>query len=182
MRIKKVGNGYAVASLVAQLADHPELWNEHNQRLSGPHAAVSDIWVRYNAWENYLRDPATFHDAHVSSWYPCIAKIPAARALVEEVFQRVGGTHLGGVLITRIPPGEQVKPHQDHGWHADVHEKFAVQIKGNQQQAFCFEGVELRPEPGDLYTFDNHYTHWVINDSDEERITLIICLRRNQQC
>jgi aspartyl/asparaginyl beta-hydroxylase (cupin superfamily) len=92
--------------------------------------------------------------------------------------RKVGGKQLGGVLITRIPSGGEVQPHVDHGWHAGHYEKFAVQLRGNQEQAFCFEDAELRPEPGDLYTFDNARLHWVTNDSDSERITLIVCIRR----
>ena len=50
--------------------------------------------------------------------------------------------------------------------------------KGNREQAFHFDDAELRPLPGDIYTFDNARRHWVTNDSDEDRITLIVCVRR----
>jgi hypothetical protein len=170
-----------VSALVSQLAAHPEVWNGHTQRTDGygtPHRQVDDIWVRYNDWANFKGDRAAFNDAHTSVWYPVIGKIPGAWSLARRVMRRVGGEQLGGVLITRIPPGGEVKPHIDTGWHAGYYEKFAVQIKGDKDQAFCFEDAELRPNPGDLYTFDNSRTHWVRNDSDQERITLIICIRR----
>jgi quercetin dioxygenase-like cupin family protein len=98
--------------------------------------------------------------------------------LARKVFRRVHGKRLGGVLITRIPPGGEVKPHKDTGWHAGFYEKFAVQVASNEGQAFCFESDELRPMPGDLYTFQNHVLHWVTNPTPEERITMIVCVKR----
>jgi uncharacterized cupin superfamily protein len=179
--IRHIESGLPVSALVEQLDRHPEAWNTHRMRTEAygtPHNGIDDIWVRYNAWENFHGDPQAFNAEHVSSWYPVIADIPAAWSLARRVMRRVGGKKLGGVLITRIPPGGEVKPHIDHGWHAGHYEKFAVQVKGNKDQAFCFDDAELRPEPGDLYTFDNSFRHWVKNDSDSERITLIICIRR----
>lgn len=90
----------------------------------------------------------------------------------------VGGKELGGVLITKIPAGKQVYPHVDGGWHAEHYEKFAILVQGNPEQEFCFESSALRCREGDSFTFDNHFPHWVTNDSPEDRITLIICIRR----
>ena len=178
--IEHITSGLNVGPLTDQLARHPEAWDRHTMRTEAyrtPHKGVSDIWVRYNAWENFHGDPQAFNSEHESVWYPVVADIPAAWSLARHVCRMVGGK-LGGVLITRIPPGGEVKPHIDTGWHAQVHDKYAVQVKGNGKQSFCFDDKRLHPMPGDLYTFDNSRRHWVTNDSDEERITLIICIRR----
>lgn len=180
--IRKLASGFDVKPLRDQLVRHPEAWNRHTLRTETyqtPHRSVSDIWVRYNAWDNFNGDPAAFNGEHESSWYPVVHDIPAAWSLARRVVRHVGGGRLGGVLITRIPPGGEVAPHIDRGWHAGYYEKFAVQVAGNDEQAFCFEDSQLRPEPGDLYTFDNSRLHWVTNQSDSERITLIICIRRD---
>lgn len=180
--IVQIGAGFEVAPLLAQIAAHPDVWNRHTMRTEAygtPHASVSDIWVRYNAWANFTGDVAAFNGPHASSWYPEAAQIPAVRPLVFDVMRFVEGEQLGGVLITKVPPGGRVEPHVDHGWHAGYYGKFAVQLQGNADQAFCFEDAELQPLPGDLYTFDNSQRHWVTNDSDEDRMTLIICIRRS---
>lgn len=180
--IKDVGVNFDVSEVLAQLSEHPELWNAHKlrtERYGTPHKAILDIWVRFNDWSNYEGDSHAFTMLpHESVWYPCADKIPAVRELVYQVFRHVAGEALGGVLITKIPPGGEVLPHIDQGWHAQHYEKFAVQLMGNKDQAFHFEGHELRPMPGDLYTFDNSLLHWVKNDSNEDRMTLIICIRR----
>lgn len=184
--IRLIGSGYDVKPLLHQIESNPDAWNRHRMRTDaydghGPHKSVSDIWVRYNAWSNFDGNIAKFNDVHESTWYPVIRQIPAAWSLCRKVVRRVGGGVLGGVLITKIPPGGQVAPHIDHGWHARHYEKFAIQVKGNDKQAFCFEDAELRPLPGDLYMFDNSRLHWVINESDDDRITLIICIRRSNE-
>lgn len=174
--IYQIGTGYDVAALKEQLYARPDAWNRHRTRTyAGPHNEVSDVWVRYNASENLGPD---FNNEHESVWYPVVDDIPAVSPLIFKVMHDVSGTRLGGVLITKIPPGGKVAPHSDHGWHARYYDKFAVQVCGNSQQAFCFEDAELRPEPGDLYTFDNSRLHWVNNDSDSDRITLIICIKK----
>lgn len=142
-----------------------------------PHGDVSDIWVRYNAWENYTGDWAAFHGEHVSEWYPVISKIPAAWSLARKVKRLARAETLGGVLITKVPPGGHVAPHIDGGWHAGHYRKLAVQVMGNQRQGFHFEDAVLRADPGDVYEFDNSRLHWVTNESDTDRITLIVCVR-----
>lgn len=145
------------------------------------HSDISDIWVRYNAWENYRGDLAEFNEEHESVWYPVSYAVPELRLLVHDVLEHLPPVELGGVLITKIPPGGMVQPHSDHGWHAEYYrDKYAVQMKGNQRQAFHFEGISLSADPGQVYWFDNQQVHWVTNDSDEDRITMIICTREIQ--
>lgn len=177
--IDRIASGFEVEELVEQLSA-PGVWNRHPVRLYGPHSKLSDVWVRYNAWENYdPAKPAAFNEPHEAVWYPVIHDIPAVIPLVFDVMRDVEGERLGGILITRIPPHEICKPHKDTGWHATYYEKFAIQLQSNEHQAFCFEDKELYSKPGDLYTFDNSRLHWVVNNSDEDRMTLIICIRRS---
>lgn len=184
--IRLIGKKLPVQELHAELISmkNADLWNAHRTRTRQyAHSRVDDIWVRYNAWENF--DPekglAEFNKEHDSVWYPAWKRLPALRPIIFEVMRFVDGERLGGVLITRIPPGSQVHPHRDLGWHAGYYDKFAVQVAAHEKQAFHFEGEELVTEPGDLFTFDNSKTHWVTNDSDIDRITLIICIRLEQQ-
>ena len=166
---------FDVGPLAQQLARNPDVWNRHRERTetyATPHKAVSDIWVRYGDTPDACATP------HESHWYPCVTQIPAAWSLARHMYRLVGGKRLGGVLITKVPAGGEVKPHVDGGWHAAFYEKFAVQIAGNREQAFQFEGESLSAETGESYTFRNDRLHWVTNPSAEDRITLIICIRR----
>lgn len=173
---------YEVAEAVGQLDSQPDVWNRFRHRLDrygSPHTGVSDVWVRFNDLANLDADPvAFFQGEHESVWYAVAEQLPAVRGLVKQLFNDVSGQRLGGVLITRIPAGGDVKPHVDTGWHAGYYEKFAIQLKGTPEQAFCFEDSQLSALPGESYTFDNSKLHWVTNCSDSDRMTLIVCIKR----
>jgi len=173
---------FDVRPLQRQLLAHPELWNEIKLRTApdtSPHREVDDIWLRYNPLYNFSeQSPPSFNGEHESDWYPCIEHLQEAVELIEDLRQCVGAHKLGGVLITRVLPGKKVYPHQDHSWHAYHYDKYAIQICGNQAQGFCFEGEEVKANDGECYWFNNAYTHWVYNESQEARITLIVCLRK----
>lgn len=181
MKIERIqGIRADVSGLAAAIDANPQLWDEHRMRTQSkfsPHRESSDIWVRYNAIENFTT-LAEFNAPHESSWYPS-ADVLHVKPFVLDVMRLMGGTRLGGVLITKVPAGKQIYPHSDQGWHARHYEKFAIQIRGNERQAFCFEGERLVTAPGDIYTFDNSHRHWVTNDSDEDRLTMIVCIGRD---
>lgn len=171
---------FHVKPIVEAINRNPHLWNQYTlrtQQYAGPHSRVSDIWVRYNSWDNFSGDREAFNGPHDAVWYPS-AVILGVRPMILELMHFVGGTRLGGVLITKIPAHGECLPHVDRGWHAEHYEKFAIQLAANEKQAFCFDGYRLVTQPGDLFTFDNSRTHWVTNDSDEDRMTMIVCIRR----
>lgn len=178
--IQKLWRRFQVVPALQELDRHPDLWNRYGHRTkvyATPHSQVDDIWVRYNDYARYTGDPSFFSDEHDSVWYADSDKIPAVKDLCMELMAEVRGERLGGVLITRVPPGGEVAPHIDHGWHARYYDKFAIQLMGNQDQTFWFEEAQLSALPGECYTFDNSKLHAVYNRSDAPRMTLIVCIR-----
>lgn len=104
-----LGKGMDVSQAVAEIEAQPDVWNRHCLRTAGegtPHKEIPDIWVRYNAWENFTGDPAAFNAEHEPSWYPVIEQLPAVRKIIFDVMHAVQGERLGGVLITKVPPGK----------------------------------------------------------------------------
>lgn len=176
--INLLWSGVDVSGLVKELEEHPELWdaNPFRRTEGSPHIELSDIIVRYNDWANF-KDRVSFNEEHESVWWDAYKYLPSLKPLVFDLMRKLHGERLGMVLITRIPPGGSCKPHKDAGWHSRYYDKYAIQIKGNEKQAFCFEDCELVTKQGDVYSFDNSFTHWVRNDSSEERITLIVSIK-----
>lgn len=175
--IKLLDSGLNVAPIYWALQSQPELWNEHTTRTAdpaSPHYGLDDIWARFG-------DPERAQDgaSHDSFWYPS-ADLLGIKPLCLDLMRVVEGVELGGVLITRIPPGRACKPHTDPGWHARRYDKFAVQIASAPGQRFCFDGESLETKPGDVFWFDNQYTHWVENPTPYERITMIVCIRKEK--
>ena len=170
-----------------QIKQNPQLWDlykNRTERYDSPHNGISDIWVRYRDYKDFNGSWAEFNEEHDPVWYDAAERLPAVKDLAFQIMNRVRGERLGGILITRIPPTGYVAPHVDVSWHAAYYDKYAIQLEGHPQQAFCFEEGEYSAQPGEVYWFNNQVTHWVRNDSPVDRITLIICIRtdRGQRC
>jgi hypothetical protein len=163
--------------LLWALQEHPGLWNQHTARTEhpeSPHREMSDIWVRFAKNEANIAYQDTPHE---SDWYPPADVLPV-KPYVQAIYEAVKGVELGGVLITRQPPGATCYPHVDGGWHARHYEKFALQITSAPGQTFCVEDQFIEPKPGQVFWFDNSYVHWVSNKTPYDRMTLIVALRR----
>lgn len=174
-KIKLITRDAHVSAIYWKLLENPQLWNRNTTRTDGadsPHYGLDDIWARFG-------DPERAVDGgpHDSFWYP-EAEMLGIKTLCHDLMRMVEGEELGGVLITRIPPGAMCKPHTDPGWHARRYQKFGVQIASAPGQRFHFEGESLETRPGDVFWFDNQFTHWVTNDTPYERVTMIVCIRK----
>lgn len=165
-----------VSALAARLQDD-SLYGEYQARQyapGSPHSEMKDIWVRYNAPDKI---GPHFNDEHESVWYPTAFKIPELFKVVFDVMAASCGERLGGVLITKIPPGGKIERHTDSGWHAGHYDKFYVPIQNDVGSKFCWDDMEIDPRPGEVWWFDNSIPHWVSNDSLRDRISLIVCVK-----
>lgn len=171
------------SKICSELEAAPYLWNEFDLRTNhpqSPHRELDDIFVRYNARENFTGDRAAFNGPHDSVWWPSAIDLPSVRPVVFDLMRRVEGERLGMVLITRIPAGKQCYPHVDNGWHARHYDKYAVQLASAPGQMFHGEHSSLAAKPGEVYLFDNSKPHWVTNESDSDRMTMIVCIRTRE--
>lgn len=182
---ERIATGIDVAPLRAQLAAHPELWDQHSSRKASagtPHREMSDIWVRYRDYadlETVGRE--RFNDIHVSEWYPAWHVLTEIKPIVLGLMACVHGEMLGGILITKIPHGSGIAPHTDRGWHVETYRKFYVSVDAGVGARFhCNHSGEeefIEPRPGECWLFDNRKVHWVTNESGKARVTVIICIR-----
>lgn len=179
-----------VGPIVAQLAAHPELWGQQTARTiaGSPHDETQDIWLRYrdlNAYRaEYGDDMSHFCDEHESVWLPPADKLRHASLIARTIAHRFEQSaqfpgNLGGVLITKTPPGGRIKPHIDRGWHAEAHDKYYVALQVAPGMRFCWEDGTIEAKDGEVYKFQNDRRHWCENDSDIDRISMIVCVRRN---
>jgi len=177
----KITSGLDVLPAQIELAKNTHLFDEFSaRRESGPvHADMTDIWVRYGDLTEMLTtgDFSEIANEHDSIW---LKDLPAIKRLCFEVMALVDGERLGGVLITKIPPGGGIKPHRDSGWHAEYYDKYYIPIKNSPGAVFGFDCGIIKPDCGDVWAFDNAYTHWVENNSDEDRIAMIICIKQSK--
>lgn len=177
----KIAQGADVTSLALEIHQNPHLWGDHNARLrpGSPHEESGDIWVRYNDETEFVKNGSYdgFNDEHDSIWYPAFYALPSVRKLIFDLARAVEAERIGGVLIWRVPPGKEIHPHRDFGWHVDYYDKFNICIQSKPGCAFMYDTHAMQDMPGDVHRFLNTETHSVVNHSDEDYIVMCVCLR-----
>lgn len=177
---QQIAQGVDVLPLVLDIYRQPDLWNEHTERTGGAGSFedTDDIWLRF-------RDPAeltsreAFAEPFVPVFYPAWYKLPHLRPIVFGLMARLEAVQLGGVLITRVPGGAQVKPHDDRGrWHPEHFATKAYLPLASNDRCYstCVdERVVMRV--GEAWLFDNLKTHSTVNEGETDRVTLIVSMR-----
>lgn len=158
-----------------------DLWGELPFRgmPGSPHEEMTDIWVRHKDPTENIKtgDFTDMAEEHDSVW---LKDIESVKAICNELMQFLDGERLGGVLITKLPTGKEIKPHIDSGWHAEYYDKYYIPIKNEIGANFYFEDGVISPKPGEVYAFRNDVIHWVKNQSNSDRIAMIVCIKQSK--
>lgn len=180
----RLAQGCNTMSLLLEVKRQPELWDQITTRLNfavSPHRETHDIWLRYKDQAENIASGnfSNFADEHDPIWYPAMDKLPAARALIFNLMALVQGERLGGVLIYKVQPGEQIYPHTDKGWHPEYYDKYNFTLQSTPGAAFVYpeHGESMVSQAGDLYWFKNTVPHGVVNDGDDDHIVMTVCIR-----
>jgi hypothetical protein len=174
----RIFRGLNVRGAAKEVEANYHLFGELNARKNASpiHAQMDDIWLRF-AEIPPDGDYSKITDEHDSVW---LKNLPECMRICFAVMSMVDGERLGGVLITRLPPKGKILPHTDSGWHASYYDKYYVPLKNESGADFCFDNGTIKPDIGDVWGFDNSHAHWVNNDSDSDRIAMIICIKQDK--
>lgn len=180
----KLASSINILPLLHSVQRQPELWNENKLRTThqqSPHTQVDDIWLRFNDTKLYagkeVSEYAPLMDEHESICYPAWFKLPEAQIIIFDLMRLVNGTRLGRVLITRLSPGKSIAAHVDGGTHAEYYERYHCILQNFPGSNFRAGNETICMRSGDLYWFDNSKEHEVLNQSQDDRLTLIIDIR-----
>lgn len=180
-----VMSGIDVQPLLDQVAAHPTLWNADDAwtRAKGHDCvlyAMNDIILRY-------MDPTP---SHLPKRYnrEAFTLLHAAQRIVLDLMRAVPGDALGKVIISRMVPGEVIKPHIDlmplinpHvpslGRIPPSYQRYQIPLHVKPGAVFQCGDEKLYMEPGTAWWFDNQIIHSVANDSNEDRISMLCDIR-----
>jgi hypothetical protein len=167
-----------VQPLVDALNQYPEMWNQNTLRTThfmSPHTEVQDIWIRFNKIESDATRQSLLDD-NESIWYGSAGPLPI-REIIYPLMHDVFADRLGRVIITKMAPGTKITPHADMGGPATYYQRFHVALQSKDGQVFKCGDEEFTPETGLVYAVNNALEHSVENNSDIDRLTMIIDLR-----
>jgi len=177
----KIHSDLDVSLARKEIGNNADLFGEFNARkdASPVMAQMDDIWLRYGDIVEVTKtgDYSKIANEHDSIW---LKDLPECKKICFEIMKLVNGERLGGVLITRLPVGGEILTHTDAGWHADYYDKYYVPLENEKGSVFGFDEGDIEPDLGDVWAFDNSYNHWVKNNSNKERIAMIVCIKQEK--
>lgn len=105
-----------------------------------------------------------------------VDKFIKTRKLVDWIYRRVGGISLGRVMIINLAPQGKVDLHIDPLDYFAKYSRYHVPLKTNPGVTFSGEpGTPLEHMPlGHLCRLNNRLPHRLDNNSDENRIHLLV--------
>lgn len=162
-----------VAPLLNALQAQPELWKEITARQDHPASAHKDTEAIFLRGPREISAGSAFYDL-MSIDYPARVKLPEAEPLIALTHELIGKEHLSRVMVVSLKAGGFITPHRDEGSYAAETVRLHVSLQSDEGNVFTcgFEAVHMRP--GDVWWFDHHTKHEVRNNSERERIHLIV--------
>lgn len=174
----RIAQGVDVVPVLHALQAKPELWNQYDLRTThpqSPHTACDDIWVRFNEYDP--GKPAEVIDSIQTVPYPAWKELPHLRAIVLDLMRRVEGVQLGRVIISRLPPGKSITPHIDQGTPATFYRRYQIALQSLPGCVFRIEDEGVMFQSGEVWMINNRAKHYVVNNSSDDRIAVIVDVR-----
>jgi hypothetical protein len=179
----KVLGKLPVKPLIKALAERDDLWNKHLDRQMGadmvsPGTKFDDIWVHMAQSVNEM-SPDQKHEMMTKGpwinpanfWRQAYYELPIKDILMQ-AFHFLDGQAYGRVFMSRMKPGAKIFPHidQDILHFARTH----VALSEDKDQIFKCGDEVFSPKLGEIFWFDNSLLHSVENNSEIDRLTLVI--------
>jgi len=188
---ERLAIGVDIGPLKHSLRHQEGLWNQFKVRTWHPqsaHRVIDDVVLRYNEFnqgDDFLAKVCS--ELRVSN-YPAWAALPQARQIIFDLMRRVEAEELGRVFISRMAPGVEIPLHSDRiapaeeafpdkippAWYYD---RYHVLLQSEPGVVFTCGEESVQMLTGEVWWFNNEIPHSVVNNSAEDRISLVVDLR-----
>ncbi len=174
---ERVAEGIDTGPFTEEIAANSELWSVDTSRQEkittqretetitlrshAPQASL-DSRVRRAKPIRYRGQPST-----MSSHFPL------ASAFVDQLVRSMDGA-MGRAVMTKLRPHGTIFPHTDDGLYWLLRDRYHLVLKSAAGSHFKAGGEEVRMREGELWWFDPTVPHEAFNESDEDRIHVIV--------
>jgi quercetin dioxygenase-like cupin family protein len=160
---------------VLQELYHTRLWNWLDVRRLAEqsyHKQVDDIILRF---QNIIGEPDAdyFYNTDHCVNYFVTQYLPEVCKVVTGVSQN---RNVGRVLVANLKPGGLIGKHIDEGLYAQHHDRYHLVVTSNPDVTFSCGDEHVTMSPGEIWWFNNQIEHMVHNNSDHNRIHIIVDL------
>lgn len=177
----KIAQGMDVLPLMHTLMRKSHLWGEKPARTASegsPHVEAKDILLRFEDVAGACSMNELDHAPMI--WHPAWYELPEVRLLIAPLIARVAGYELGRVMLTKLEPGDSIRPHADVlGDYAETPDmaRYHIAVQGLPGSMFHVDRESVQMLTGEAWWIHNRVTHSVINNSADDRIHLIVDMR-----
>jgi len=119
-------------------------------------------------------------DQHENVDQPIFKSLTEARKLIFDLMGFVQGERLGRCLINKLNVGGKIYPHTDGAEHAKYWDRFHIVLQSSAGSNFRCGDEWVNMEAGEVWWFNNAIEHEVVNNSDDDRIHLVIDIRTSK--
>jgi hypothetical protein len=175
----QIGQNVQVFPIMHAVMRRKDLWNLNNARTAtpnSPHREANDIWLRYCDVTPESTVESVIND-HKTHCFPAWSELPEVRPVIFDLMRSVNGIELGRVIITHLGPGKRIYPHSDSGSYAKLFERYHVLLQSDNGCVFKCGGEEVTMKTADVWWLDNTQVHEVVNNSGNDRYSLIVDIR-----
>jgi len=170
-----------VTPLLRQIKSHPELWGKYSTWTEGkPETVLSQMGMANNYIElRYNKSPEGM-PAHPMNWNrEPFHILTEAQKIVFDLMAAVQGEILGRIIISKMKPGEVIKPHVHivQFNQPPIFETYQIPLQVEHGVVFACGNEVCYMKPGTAWTFPNQIEHSVYNDSLLDRISMMIDIR-----
>jgi hypothetical protein len=180
---RQVMFGIDVQPLLAQIAEHPELWTRNGAWTDGKKSVLAKMETGMAAERIELRynnTPAGLPQ-HPKYWNrPAWPVLTEATKLIATLQFALGGIEiLGRCIISRMAPGEIIAPHTHEVQFGlpPIFETYQVPLQVARDVVFRCGDEDCYMRPGEAWTFPNQVEHAVYNNSSRDRISMMVDIR-----
>ncbi|WP_254792091.1 aspartyl/asparaginyl beta-hydroxylase domain-containing protein [Achromobacter sp. NFACC18-2] len=175
--------------LMLAIRRRPDLWKEDTflrHYPQGPFGQTESIMLRFpekveglteEQIEAYKQNQLAGHDQYEAVDYPAYAVLHEARPLVMNLMARVQGERLGRVMINKVAAGGRIFAHADTPEQTRYYTRFHIVLHGLPGAVLKAGDEEINMNTGDVFWFDNKQVHEVINNSRDDRVSMVVDIR-----
>ena len=151
----------------------------------GPFGDTESVILRFpprsvHETEEALKKHEANFDQHENVDQPAFKLLPEARPLVFGLMAAVQGERLGRVIINKLRPGGRIFPHRDTPAHAEYWDRHHIVLQAYPGVVFRAGEESVYMATGEIWWFDNSEEHEVINNSDDDRIHMVVDIRTSK--
>lgn len=133
--------------------------------------SIKVMWLPLDV-DNFNIDLVEKNDPHYT----------AVSAIMKDCLKFLGDYYDGQIykiILVKLAPNSHIGPHSDQGFSLEVPHRVHIPIVTNSNIKFGCGQSEIHMSTGSMYEINNQQLHYVINDTDQHRVHLIVDVIEN---